>query len=291
MLIRYADDFVVHCHTRQEALEVQGQLAVWLTPRGLAFNDDKTRVVSLDDGFDFLRFNVRRYRGKLLIKPSKAAVRRIRERLRTELRSLRGSNAQAVIKRLNPIIRGWAAYYWTQVSADTFGKLDSYLWRLTLRWAKVSHSNKPTHWCSPGTSTSSTRPDRTGGCSGAASAAPTSTDSPGPTSSATRSSDTRRPPDDPELADYWAWRQRKAPLPINHTALCLNRAQDGRCAICNRVLVAVEDRPQTPREWEQWLATTRKTIDVVWEPGMTDTAQPRLIHLGCHPTRQPSGLA
>ena len=89
--------------------------------------------MSLNEGYDFLGFNVRRYRGKLLIKPSKAAVRRIRERLRTELRSLRGSNARAVLKRLNPIIRGWAAYYRTQVSAEIFGKLDYYLWRLTLQ--------------------------------------------------------------------------------------------------------------------------------------------------------------
>ena len=125
MLIRYADDFVVHCHTRQEALEVKARLAAWLAPRGLAFNEDKTAVVSLNEGYDFLGFNVRRYRRKLLIKPSKAAVRRIRERLRDELRSLRGSNASAVIKRLNPIIRGWAAYYRTQVSADAFGKLDT----------------------------------------------------------------------------------------------------------------------------------------------------------------------
>ena len=120
MLIRYADDYVALCHTRQEALEVKARLADWLAPRGLAFNEDKTRVVTLDRGLDFLGFNVRRYGGKPLIKPSKATVRRIRERLRTELRSLRGTNAQAVIKRLNPIIRGWAAYYRTQVSSHVF---------------------------------------------------------------------------------------------------------------------------------------------------------------------------
>ncbi len=146
VLIRYADDFVVHCHTRQEALEVKARLAAWLTPRGLAFNDDKTTVVSLADGYDFLGFNVRRYQRKLLIKPSQQAVRRIRKRLHDELRSLHGSNATAVIKRLNPIIRGWAAYYRTQVSAVAFGKLDSYLWRLTWKWAKRSHSTKPAYW-------------------------------------------------------------------------------------------------------------------------------------------------
>src|SRR5262249_30520783 len=91
VLVRYADDRVALCHTRQEAQQVKARLAAWLAPRGLAFNEDKTRIVTLDEGFDFLGFNVRRYSGKLLIKPSKAAVRRIRERLRTEIRSLRGA--------------------------------------------------------------------------------------------------------------------------------------------------------------------------------------------------------
>ncbi len=62
MLIRYADDLVVHCHTRQEAIEVKARLAGWLAPRGLTFNEDKTRIVTLDEGFDFLGFTVRRYR-------------------------------------------------------------------------------------------------------------------------------------------------------------------------------------------------------------------------------------
>jgi Group II intron, maturase-specific domain len=141
-----ATHLVVHCHTRQDAYEIKAKLAVWLAPKGLAFNEDKTRVVCLDEGYDFLGFNVRRYRGKLLIKPSKAAVRRIRARLHTELRSLRGSNAQAVIKKLNPIIRGRATYYRTQVSTAIFADLDAYLWRLTYKWATSSHANKPKSW-------------------------------------------------------------------------------------------------------------------------------------------------
>jgi RNA-directed DNA polymerase len=146
VLVRYADDLVAFCRTRQEAEQVKARLASWLAPRGLAFNEDKTRIVALDEGFDFLGFNVRRYQGKLLIKPSKAAVKRIRERLRTELRSLRGANAQAVIARLNPIIRGWSAYYRTVVSSEIFVALDHYLWKLTYKWAKHSHPNKPTRW-------------------------------------------------------------------------------------------------------------------------------------------------
>ena len=149
VLIRYADDYVVLCHSRQEALEVKARLAGWLAPRGLSFNEDKTRVVTLEEGFDFLGFNVRRHGDKLLIKPSKAAIRRIRERLRTELRSLRGANARTVIGRLNPIIRGWANYYRGVVSSRTFSALDDYVWRLTYKWVLFTHPNKPRAWIIP----------------------------------------------------------------------------------------------------------------------------------------------
>jgi RNA-directed DNA polymerase len=300
VLVRYADDLVALCHSRHEALQVEARLAAWLAPRGLSLSEDKTRVVTLDEGFDFLGFNVRSYRGKPLIKPSKAAQRRIRERLRTELRSLRGTNAQAVIKRLNPIIRGWAAYYRTQVSSDVFNALDGYLWRLTYKWAKFSHANKPKRWVVAryfGQFNKARRDrwvfgDRPSGAhmhkfawtkivrhqivKGAAS------------------------PDDPALADYWAWRRRKAPLPINSTSLRLLEAQAGYCPICGTALFPAEDRPQTPREWEQWLATTRKTIIIVTQgSGTTDAAEPHLTHAHCGNgngpallrAHEPSGLA
>ena len=105
--VRYADDIVVLCHSQEQAAGVKAQLAAWLAPRGLAFNEDKTRIAHLDEGFDFLGFNVRRYPNrKLLIKPSKAALRRVRERLAAEMRTLRGGNAMAVIAVLTPVIRG-----------------------------------------------------------------------------------------------------------------------------------------------------------------------------------------
>ncbi|HWE08504.1 MAG TPA: group II intron maturase-specific domain-containing protein, partial [Solirubrobacteraceae bacterium] len=220
-----------------------------------------------------------------------AAIRRIRRRLRDELRSLHGSNASAVLKRLNPIIRGWAAYYRTQVSAEAFGKLDSYLWRLTWKWAKRSHSTKPAYWVFAryfGTFNKARHDrwvfgDRASG------------------SYLHRFAWTnivrhqivkhRASLDDPDLADYWAWRRYKAPLPINRTAMRLYRAQDGRCAICKATLLAASDRPQTPRDWEHWLANSRKTIDVVWDTAKPDAAAPHLVHLNCNHHRQPPGLA
>jgi RNA-directed DNA polymerase len=299
-VIRYADDLVALCHSRQEAFEVKARLVAWLAPRGLVFNEDKTRVVHLDEGFDFLGFNVHRYRGKPLIKPSKAAVRRIRERLRTELRSLRGSNAQAVIKRLNPIIRGWAAYYRTQVSSETFNALDHYLWHLAYKWAKFSHANKSTSWVVHRYfgKFNKARQDRWvfgHRTSGAYMHKFVWT-------KIVRHKVVRHgaSPDDPALADYWAWR-RKEPLPINKTTHGLLKAQDGRCPICRGDLLVADHRPQSPREWEQWLAITRTTtLIVAMRNGATDETEPRLIHARCRdngngpallPAYEPSGLA
>ncbi len=147
VVVRYADDLVACCHSRQQAEQVKAQLTEWLAPRGLAFNEDKTKIVHLSEGFDFLGFNVRRYRnGKLLIKPGSAAVKRLRSRLAAEMHALRGSNAAAVIAALTPVIRGWAAYYQGVVSSKIFGDLDDYMWKLTYRWAKRSHGGKPKQW-------------------------------------------------------------------------------------------------------------------------------------------------
>src|SRR5258708_10746949 len=120
-LTRYADDLVVCCHSRQQAEQVKARLAEWVEPRGLAFNEAKTRIVPLSEGFDFLGFNLRRYpNGKLLIKPGAAAVKRLRKRLAGEFRALRGTNAEAVLATTVPVTRGWSAYYKAAVSSRVF---------------------------------------------------------------------------------------------------------------------------------------------------------------------------
>ncbi len=145
-LVRYADDLVASA-TPVRGEKVKARLAEWLAPRGLAFNEDKTRIVHVTEGFDFLGFNVRRYpNGKLLIMPSAKAVRRVRERLTTEMRALRGANAIAVIRTINPIVRGWAAYYRSVVSKEVFSEVDDHLWRITFSWALRAHPNKPKNW-------------------------------------------------------------------------------------------------------------------------------------------------
>src|SRR5262245_55171721 len=112
------DDFAVCCHSRLQAEDVQDKLAVWLAERGLFLHEDKTRIDHLSERFDFLGWNFRRYPGgKLLIKPSRAAIRKHRKRLADETRKVRGANAGAVIATLNPVIRGWTAYHRGMVSS------------------------------------------------------------------------------------------------------------------------------------------------------------------------------
>ena len=86
------------------------------------------------------------YAGKLITKPSKAAIKRVKHRLAVEMRALRGANAAAVLAKINPIVRGWANYYRGAASSRTFAALDHYLWQLTYKWACYSHPNKPKAW-------------------------------------------------------------------------------------------------------------------------------------------------
>ena len=132
-VIVYADDFVALCHSRQQAEAVQGKLSIWLKERGLSLNREKTRIGRVSDGFDFLSFNIRRYRtsqgSKTLTRPSRDAMKKIRRRLADELRAMRGDPESQVIYTLNPVIRGQANYYRSGASKKSFQSLDNYLWQ------------------------------------------------------------------------------------------------------------------------------------------------------------------
>jgi RNA-directed DNA polymerase len=289
VLIRYADDMVVLCHTRERAEQIKARLADWLTPRGLSFNEEKTQIVHLaEDGFDFLGFNVRRYRSKLLIKPSKAAIRRARERLAVEMRTLRGSNADAVIARLNPIIKGWAAYYRGVVSSKVFHTLDYQMWKLTYKWATWHHNNKPKPWIVDRYfgKRNKFRNDRWvfGDPDGKAHLVKFSwTDIVRHVMVSGAAS-----PDDPALTEYWAKRRHKVKPPLDNYTLRLLARQDARCPLCGDHLLTADQPPQSPHDWERWwLKVTRKAIAVDYlvhhgRPGQPDKDQTRLVHASCH---------
>jgi RNA-directed DNA polymerase len=288
VLVRYADDLVAMCGSREQAGQVKQQLAAWLAPRGLRINEDKTRIVFLEEGFDFLGFNIRRYRnGKLLIKPSKAAVRRFRERLTAEMRALRGANAQAVIRRLNPVIRGWASYYRTVVSKKTYVHLDTHMWKLAFSWAKRSHPNKSRrrvvnrHFGAFAKSRNDrwVFGDRDSGAYLAKFAW-----TPIVRHQVVKGSAS---PDDPALAEYWAVRRRRRKPPLDNARLRPIQAQHGRCPLCRGLLLHADREPQTPDEWEQWVKVTRTAIRrqaIIADAGhgtSNEAAALRLIHAHC----------
>jgi len=288
ILIRYADDFLALCHSQEQAEQIKASLAGWLAPRGLVFNEDKTRIVNLDDGFDFLGFTVRRQSGKLLIKPSKAAIRRIRGRLRTEMRSLRGANVAMVLKRLTPIVRGWAAYYRAVVSSEVFSALDRYLWKLTYKWAKHSHPKKSKHWIVDqyfARFNKSRRDrwvfgDRISGAYLVKFAWTNIVRHQMVTKGAS--------PDDPALAEYWAARRRRAaPPPIDNLSLRLLKTQRGICPTCGELLLYADHPPQSPREWEQWVRVTGKAMAkrhiAYRSDGSSDAGTVCLVHTRCRP--------
>jgi RNA-directed DNA polymerase len=153
VIVRYADDFVVFCDSKAEAEQAQANLQRFLRLRGLALSEEKTRIVHLSEGFDFLGCQVRHYPSrntrtgwKLLIKPAKRSVMAFREKLRQTFKRLHGSNAQCLIKVLNPIIRGWANYYRGIVSSQTFQKLEYYIFWKLRRWISKTHPNKSFSW-------------------------------------------------------------------------------------------------------------------------------------------------
>jgi RNA-directed DNA polymerase len=310
VLVRYADDLAVLCASRAQAEQVKARLAGWLEPRGLAFNEAKTRIVHLSQGFDFLGFSIRRYpNGKLLTKPSKEAMRQIRERLSAEATALRGANADALIARLNPVITGWAAYYRIGVSKRAYSALDAHLWRLAWKWAKFSHPNKPRRWIitrhfgmfNPARQDKWVFGSRDTGfylrkfawtkivrhrmVAGRAS------------------------PDDPALTGYWQQRRRRDRLPVDPATWHLLRRQRGRCPLCRGLLLHADHQPQSPEEWQQWHTATRKAIRKHAIDSVTDLGTPgeqvayHLIHAHCRnrigngtspallPGMQPSGLA
>jgi RNA-directed DNA polymerase len=275
VVVRYADDMIALCHSHEQAEHVKRQLGGWLAERGLTFNEDKTRIVHLDEGLDFLGFNVRRYSGKLLIKPSKAAVKRIRDKLRTQMRSLRGSNAAGVLRAINPVVRGWAAYYRGVVSNRTFSNLDVHMWRLTYKWARFSHPNKSKWWAvdryfGQFNKASNNRwvfGDHVSGLylhkfawtkivrhvmvKGTAS------------------------PDDPDLAQYWADRRRRMTTPLGRRTLRLLHKQGGRCSLCGDFLLHADHQPRSPANGSSGYARPAKRCVSSTSPSRASAA-PRM---------------
>ena len=146
-VIRYADDFVITGNSKA-LLESKVKPAVkaFLRERGLSLSEAKTRIVRIDNGFDFLGQNVRKYNGKLLIKPAKENVKAFLSNIRETIRVHLGTRTEAMIGQLNPKIRGWVNYHRHVVSGSTFSYVDSCIYNSLWQWMKRRHRNKSKNW-------------------------------------------------------------------------------------------------------------------------------------------------
>ena len=144
--IRYADDFVVTGDSPETLERAKAVVVEFLTERGLALSPEKTQVVNIAEGFDFLGQTVRLYGDKVLIQPSKDAQKRIYEKVRDIVQSNQSMRQRDLIRMLNPVIQGWVNYHRHAVSSVAFEKLDFLIWRLLWRWARRRHPGKGRKW-------------------------------------------------------------------------------------------------------------------------------------------------
>jgi RNA-directed DNA polymerase len=147
-LIRYADDFIITGRTK-ELLEgeVKPLIEQFLLERGLELSPKKTIITHVEQGFDFLGQNVRKYpNGKLLIKPSKKNIKTFLGGIRKTIKAARGMSAADLIDWLNPKIRGWANYHRHVVSKRVFHRVDHAIFISLWQWARRRHQQKSPGW-------------------------------------------------------------------------------------------------------------------------------------------------
>jgi len=145
-IIRYADDFIITARDKEHLESAFILIKQWLSHRGLEISEEKTRIVNLADGFDFLSFNLRQYKGKILIKPQKEKVLQFCKELGTTIKACGSWSQEKLIQKLKPILLGFANYYRGQVSKETFSYVNHRLWQYLWRWAKRRHPNKSKKW-------------------------------------------------------------------------------------------------------------------------------------------------
>lgn len=146
-VIRYADDVRITGATREVLKEyVVPAVETFLEERGLNLSAEKTRIVALEAGVDFLGVHLRKYSGKYRAEPAKKSVRRLLRRCREFIRTHPAAKQEDLIRFLNPRIRGWANYFRHVCSSKAFAYVDHQIFQSVWRWACRRHPNKRKTW-------------------------------------------------------------------------------------------------------------------------------------------------
>ena len=146
-LVRYADDFIITgCSKELLEQKVKPLVETFMAERGLRLAPEKTTITHIDDGFDFLGQNVRKYKGKLIIKPAKKNLKNFLDKVRGIIRGNYAAKTVNLIRLLNPVIKGWAEYHKTINAKTTYSYVDNRIWQALWHWAKRRHPRKGRYW-------------------------------------------------------------------------------------------------------------------------------------------------
>jgi RNA-directed DNA polymerase len=145
-VIRYADDIVITAKSKEYAEQAKAIAEKHVSERGLKLSEEKTVITNIADGFDFLGWNFRKYKGQMLIKPSKKSQEKVMEKIRQVIHEGRAITQDELIHRLNRIISGWTNYHQPVVAKRIFSSLDNKIFWLLWKWARRRHPNKNRHW-------------------------------------------------------------------------------------------------------------------------------------------------
>ncbi|MFM0051333.1 group II intron reverse transcriptase/maturase [Caballeronia grimmiae] len=146
-VVRYADDFVITGDSK-EILEneVRPWVEAFLAVRGLHLSEAKTRITHIDEGFDFLGWNFRKYSGKLLIKPSKKNAQAFYRKVAETISGNKTVKQEDLVQLLNPMLRGWAQYHRPVSAKQTYSRIEHLIFRKLWRWSKRRHPQKSAVW-------------------------------------------------------------------------------------------------------------------------------------------------
>lgn len=146
-LVRYADDFIITAKTKEVAEELKVIVSQFLETRGLMLSEEKTKITHIDEGFDFLGWTFRKFKDKLIVKPSKSSIKSLIRKCSTIiLKEGKASTQSDIIRRLNQVIRGWTNYHRHTVASQAFSNINNTLYYLLHHWAKHRHPNKNKWW-------------------------------------------------------------------------------------------------------------------------------------------------
>lgn len=143
----YADDFIITGASREILQKkVKPVIEKFLKERGLSLSLEKTHITHISKGFDFLGANIRKYNGKLIIKPSKESVKTFLQDIRNTIKTNKTVKTENLIRLLNPKIRGWTNYHRYNCAKRTFGYTDSQIFEAVWKWARRRHTRKSKFW-------------------------------------------------------------------------------------------------------------------------------------------------